>query len=89
MYSDLYFGHTSNEQAVSQSADTPVYWYLYNYVYENGNVDEHVSGVDGIIFVRIIGVVEAGEENRGDMRATNVSSDVDLLMSSAILIYQV
>ena len=52
-------------------------------------VDEHVSGVDGIIFVRIIGVVEAGEENRGDMRATNVSSDVDLLMSSAILIYQV
>ena len=40
LYSDLYFGHTSNEQAVSQSADTPVYWYLYNYVYENGNVDE-------------------------------------------------
>ena len=40
LYSDLYFGHTSNEQAVSQSVDTPVYWYLYNYVYENGNVDE-------------------------------------------------
>ena len=40
LYSDLYFGHTSNEQAVSQSADTPVYWYQYDYRSENEPIDE-------------------------------------------------
>ena len=41
LITDLLFGYSSDEQAKYHMEEDPVYFYVYDYVYEYTNIPEH------------------------------------------------
>ena len=41
MYGDCFFGHSADLQAKSHSADAPVYFYVYDYMFENSEIPDY------------------------------------------------